>query len=154
MKTQGTMAFYHANGRGAGCAVKIELHPANAEAEGCVRVVLAPQKDAGTIPEFDWTNTIDFRLSPVDVARVLEVLRGVAESLEDGKGIFHRTRNASKAMRFYHVIEPRPGYCLEVFCKSVEGEECAERRLLFSTTEAFAVALALESSMGRLAFGD
>ena len=49
MKTQGQIGIYHANGKGTGCAIKIELHPAHDEVDGSVFIRLALQKTVGSV---------------------------------------------------------------------------------------------------------
>ena len=85
---------------------------------------------------------------------MLEVFRGVTESIEDGKGLFHRTREANIVFRMEHRIEPCPGYRISISRRLVESEELREAAIILTPTEAFALALALESSMSRIAFGD
>lgn len=161
MKTQGQIGIYHANGKGTGCAIKIELHPAHDEVDGSVFVRFAPQKTVGSVangthvyPTFDWDNALTLRLVIGEIASMIEVFRGVTESIADGKGLFHRTRDANIVFRMEHRIEPCPGYRISVSRRLVESEELREAAIILTPTEAFAIALALESSMSRIAFGD
>lgn len=68
LKTQNrpALAFYHANAKGTGCAVKMTLHPATVDAsgittDGYIELTAANQMTVGnrlgpnpTFPKFDW----------------------------------------------------------------------------------------------------
>ena len=88
----------------------------------------------------------------MDLAKILQVLRGNYESIDDGKGLYHRTINGFTVVRLYHRIEPIGGYVLDVSHKSNDGETV---RLIFSMTydEAFALAEAIDHAMIYVAFG-
>ena len=161
MKTQGTIGIYHANGKGTGCAINIELHPAHDETDGSVFIRFASQKTVGsdsdgtrTYPTFDWPNAITTRLTIVEIASVLEVFGGVKESIEDGKGFFHRSERAALVFRMEHRIEPCSGYWIETSRRLVDTDETQTAGIFLTPSEAYAIALALESSMSRIAFGD
>ena len=92
--------FYHPNGKGTGSALQLELHPAHEDTEGSVFLTMAPQRTIGmrtaddTVhPTFDWRNAVCLKLDLMDLAQILQVMRGVQESLADGKGLFHRSSN-------------------------------------------------------------
>ena len=114
-------AYYHANAKGTGSAVKLELHPAHDSTPGSVFVTLAaqltvggPQNGAHVFPTFDWKGALKLKLDRTDLSQILQVLRGVQESARDGRGLFHRSATGSALIRFEHQIEPRPGYLLSV----------------------------------------
>lgn len=97
------LAFYHANAKGTGCALKLERRPASAEAEGCFMATIANQMTVGdrrapnpVYPRFDWEGAIAFKLGFSDVCKMLQVLRGECESLEDGHGVYHRSARAAR----------------------------------------------------------
>jgi len=148
------LTYYHANGKGTGSALAIELHPAHDEVAGHFTAILAPQKTPpeASLPTFDWDNAVVVKLGVSDICEMLQVLRGYAESIEDGRGLFHRTREASIVIRFSHVIEPRPGYMLEIG-KTTDGET-RTLRIMLSPSEALALSLAIETSVSRIVFGD
>ena len=151
--------FYHPNGKGTGSALQLELHPAHEDTEGSVFLTIAPQRSIGvrmdtdTVhPTFDWRNAICLKLNLMDLAQLLQVLRGVQESLADGKGLFHRSSNASAIIKFEHRIEPVPGYLLDVSKKPLTGE-LRHVSFFFRASEAFACALMLEQALVYVAFG-
>ena len=144
----------HANARGTGTALRLELHPANTDSDGAILATIAPQNAMEPVASFDWNNSISvrFRLCLMDLAKILQVFRGNYESIDDGKGLYHRTINGFTVVRLYHRIEPIGGYVLDVAHKSNDGETV---RLVFSMTydEAFALAEAIDHAMLYVAFG-
>lgn len=151
--------FYHPNGKGTGSALQLELHPAHEDTEGSVFLTLAPQRTIGmrtaddTVhPTFDWRNAVCLKLDLMDLAQLLQVLRGVQESLADGKGLFHRSANASAVIKFEHRIEPVPGYLLDISKKPLTGD-LQRVSFFFRPVEAFACALMLEQALVYVAFG-
>ena len=151
--------FYHPNGKGTGSALQLELHPAHEDTEGSVFLTMAPQRTIGmrtaddTVhPTFDWRNAVCLKLDLMDLAQILQVLRGVQESLADGKGLFHRSSNASAIIKFEHRIEPVPGYLLDVSKKPLTGD-LMRVNFFFRPAEAFACALMIEQALVYVAFG-
>ena len=141
----------HANARGTGTALRLELHPARTDSDGSILATIAPQSST-TPASFDWDNAIPVRFDLLDLAKILQVFRGQYESINDGKGLYHRTINGFTVVRLYHRIEPIGGYVLDVSYKSNDGEPV---RLIFSMTydEAFALAEAIDHAMLYVAFG-
>ena len=142
----------HANARGTGTALRLELHPARTDSDGSILATIAPQNEIKPVASFYWNNSISVRLCLMDLAKILQVLRGNYESIDDGKGLYHRTINGFTVVRLYHRIEPIGGYVLDVSHKSNDGETV---RLIFSMTydEAFALAEAIDHAMLYVAFG-
>ena len=151
--------FYHPNGKGTGSAMQLELHPAHEDTEGSIFLTIAPQRGVGTRtenetvhPTFDWRNAVCLKLDLMDIAQLLQVLRGVQESIGDGKGLFHRSANATAVIRFEHRIEPSPGYVLDVSRKPLVGE-LQRVGFFFHHVEAFAFAAMMEQALVYVAFG-
>ena len=142
----------HANARGTGTALRLELHPARLDVEGSILATIAPQNTTKPVAEFDWENSISVRLGFLELAKILQVFRGQYESIDDGKGLYHRTINGFTVVRLYHRIEPIGGYVLDVAHKPNDGETV---RLVFSMTydEAFALAESIDHAMLYVAFG-
>ena len=147
-----TITICHANARGTGTALRLELHPANTDSDGSILATIAPQNAMKPVASFDWNNSISVRLRLMDLAKILQVFRGNYESIDDGKGFYHRTINGFTVVRLYHRIEPIGGYVLDVAHKPNDGETV---RLVFSMTydEAFALAEAIDHAMLYVAFG-
>ena len=153
------IGLYHPNGKGTGSAITIDTE--SGSTYNYVHLKLARQKtvamrtaDGETFPTFDWEHQTEVHLKIVDVAEMLQVFRGCQESIADGKGLFMRDANGHAIVKLEHRIEPVHGYVLEVSSKAEGSDETEKTHFFFRTTEAFAVALALEQSMGKLAFGD
>ena len=155
--------YLHPNARGTGSAVRISLYPASVTSDGfrcpgSLFVEIAPQL---TIPSadgvytavnFDWTRSISFSLHRDDLAHMIQVLRGMEESIDDGKGLFYRGQTSNKIVKFSHQIEPRPGYTIHASEKYASGD-MKSYSFSFTTNEAVALCLAMEQSMMYVCFG-
>ena len=141
----------HANMKGTGTALRLELHPARTDSDGSILAKIA-QQSSTTPASFDWDNAILVRFDLLELAKILQVFRVQYESINDGKGFYHRTINGFTVVRLYHRIEPIGGYVLDVSHKSNDGDTV---RLIFSMTydEAFALAEAIDHAMIYVAFG-
>ncbi|MBR4653667.1 MAG: hypothetical protein IKO72_09930 [Kiritimatiellae bacterium] len=153
------LSYYHPNGRGTGGAVQFELHPAHGSTDGSIFATFARQKTVGTheggvrtFPRFDWSNRICVKLDMSDLMQILQVFRGIQESIADGKGLFHRSASACTVVRLEHRIEPQPGYVFEACRKPLEGEP-SRAGVVFTAAEALGLSLAIEQSMDVIAFG-
>ena len=153
------LSYYHPNGRGTGGAVQFELHPAHGSTDGSIFAVFARQKTIGsrdgavrTFPRFDWANRICVKLDMNDLLQMLQVFRGMQESIADGKGLFHRSEHGSTVVKLEHRIEPQPGYIFEAWRNPVEGEP-SHTGVVFTVSEALGLSLAIEQSMDVIAFG-
>lgn len=151
--------YYHANAKGTGSAIKFELHPAHDDTPGSIFVSLAMQKTVGTLqggtqifPTFDWKNRISLKLDRTDLSQILQVLRGMQESILDGKGLYHTSPTGNSIIKFAHQIDPRPGYMLSVWKKLPSGEQM-NAYFIFDVNEAFTLMLALERAMMYVCFG-
>ena len=149
----------HPSPSGKGSALRLELHPAHGSVTGCIMIELARQKsvvsvqgEVTTFATFDWDNAIVAKLCVGDIAQMLMVFRGMQESIQDGKGIFHRTATANAIIKFSHQIEPRPGYLLSVSSKPFDGE-LKDAYIMLRMEEAIWLSTAIEASMGVLVFG-
>lgn len=158
-----SLTLYHANGKGTGSAVKLTLRPATTINPGVVIADIAPQTSLcdrsstpPVYPRFDWDNALKVKLDFTDLAKVLQVLRGETESVDDGKGFFHRYADNYQLIKFRHMIEPVCGYSLEVYKTSTnDGERVNEStaRIFLSNAEALGLSLAIEHSFAAIAFG-
>lgn len=148
------MTMHHANAKGTGTALRLELHPARPDADGSILATIAPQKSPTTAPyfSFDWDKAIDFRLRFLDLAKVLQVFRGHFESIDDGKGLFLRTAKGCTVVRLAHRIEPVGGYVLDVSHRPNGGETvCMSFAMTYD--EAFALSEAIGQAMLYVSFG-
>ena len=154
------LSYYHPNGRGTGGAIQFELHPAHGCTDGSIFATFARQKTVGTcegsvrtFPRFDWANRICVKLDMSDLLQMLQVFRGMQESIADGKGLFHRSTHSNTIVKLEHRIEPQPGYLLEAFRRPLEGGEPSHAGVVLTVSEALGLSLAIEQSMDVIAFG-
>lgn len=154
-------ALYHANAKGTGCAMKMDLHPAHDAKDGCIMLSLASQKTVGqrggerpVFATFDWENRICVKLDFADICRMLQVLRGECESIDDGKGLYHRSPRHTTRIVLRHMLEPVQGYSLEVYRSSPGGaDDDRSARIILSAAEAMGIGIAFENSIGVICFG-
>ena len=149
----------HASASGRGSAIRFELHPAHGRTAGHIFIEVARQKSVASVQgetpsfaTFDWENKICCKMGLGDLAQMVMVFRGMQESIQDGKGLFHRSAKANTVIKFSHQIEPRPGYMFSASCKPFDGELRAVF-FVFSPEEAVWFSTALEAAMGVLVFG-
>lgn len=154
-------AIYHPNGKGMGCALRMNLHPAHDRRDGCIMLELANQRTIGdrraatpTFPTFDWENRLAVKLGFSDLCKMLQVLRNENETLEEGKGLFHRSARYATRIVLRHLTEPIQGYSFEIYRNSANKSD-ADRsaRIIFTPWEALGIALAIEDSIGVVCFG-
>jgi len=153
------LTYYHANAKGSGSAVKFDLVPASATADGCMYLTIANQLTVGnrnaetpTFSTFDWEKSIVVKLGFGDLCKLLQVFRGECESLDDGKGLYHRSVKSafSTNIRLRHLVEPVCGYHLEVYrTGSVE----TSAKFCLAPAEALGLCEVITSSLLMVAFG-
>ena len=154
-----SLVFYRANAKGTGSAMKMELHPAHGDTAGSIMMYLASQKTVGDYrgpnpiyPTFDWENPITVKLDFIDLSKMLQVFRGECENIEEGRGLVHRSPKGLTYIRLAHLVEPIPGYRLEVeFYAGMLNVE--KRSIMLAPYEALGLTAAIESSLGVICFG-
>lgn len=151
------MKLYHDNTRGTGTAVNIVM------SLGALVFDVARQDpnverylphDGRFVSSFDWGDSQPFRLNVIDASKMLQVLRGCAESVNDGKGICHKTHTSFINVRFTHVVDPVPGYRFVGVVKSSVKDEPDVREFFFTVDEGFALSIALEGAIKEMFFYD
>lgn len=160
-----SFAIYHPNPRGTGCAMKLTMIPAfvgaDGDVDGCIMMKLARQRPVGAgaagephHPSFDWENAICVKLGFNDLCKMLQVFRGECETLEDGRGLFHRAAVGNSRIFMKHSVEPVAGYTLDVY-RNVPGRTDADvnAHMHLYPWEALGVSLAFENSFGTICFG-
>lgn len=157
--TRPTLTMYHPNGKGTGSAIRLELHPAHDDTAGSIMATIATQLTTGNCmgsmlvyPRFDWEGAITVKLDFTDISKMLQVFLGECESLEDGRGLFHKSTRGTSKIILRHLVEPINGYMLEVYRKTSDSED-SNARIFLSPYEALGLATAIESSMGVICFG-
>jgi len=154
------LTFYHPNAKGTGCAVEFELHPARDDADGAIWMRAANQMTVGdrrgpspTYPRFDWENRLCVKLDFSDLCKILQVFRGECESLDDGRGLYHASAKANTRIVLRHLLEPVPGYSLEIYRTLRDGGEDASAHIFFNSAEALGLCESIAGSMSVLTFG-
>jgi len=154
-----SLTFYHASPRGTGSALKMALHPAHDDTDGCIMATFANQATVGggrgperTFSRFDWETTVCVKLDFADLCKILQVFRGECESLEDGKGLYHRSPSGSVKIQLSHHVDPVAGYSFSV---SKTLADASERRvqIFFTPWEALGLCEAITSQLGVICFG-
>lgn len=154
------LSFYHPNAKCTGCAVKFALHPAHDNVDGSIWLSVANQKSVGdrrgpnpTFARFDWENSINVKLDFSDLCKILQVLRGECESIDDGHGLYHKSVRAATRIVFRHNVEPVQGYSLELY--RVPAGDGVEQRahIMFTSAEALGLCEAISSALYLVGFG-
>ena len=156
--TRPTLTMYHPNSKGTGSAIRLELHPAHDDTAGSIMATIATQLTTGNCtgsmpvyPKFAWDGAITVKLDFTDISKMLQVFRGECESIEDGRGLFHKSTRGTTKITLRHIVEPIHGYMLEFYRKT--SEEDSNARIFLLPSEALGLATAIESSMGVICFG-
>ena len=154
------LVIYHANATNTGSAARFQLHPARDSKDGSIHVLLAKQLTVGggstnlpMFPTFDWDCGIEVKLGFADVCALLQVFRGECESVNDGKGLYHRSAMYSTRIVFRHVVEPMNAYSFEVYRTYRDGGVDESAHIMFTSAEALGLGCLLESSMAAMCFG-
>lgn len=154
------MRFFHPNAKGTGCALSLELQPASGDGDGCIMASFANQLTVGnrqasipTYPTFNWESAVTVKLDFSDLCRILQVLRGECESIDEGKGLYHRSSKAGTKINIRHLIDPVQGYVFEVRRIANEGGAESRAMIIFTPWEALGVAESIAGSMSAICFG-
>lgn len=152
--------LYHPNSRGTGCAIRITARAASRHQDGAIYLTFINQLTIGDrakgIPaKWDGDGRQTIKLDIVETGELLQVLRGEIEEIADGRGIVHRQHatKTTKTLKFRHVVDPVPGYVLELYTHQDEGEETAHR-IILNGAESLVLAEAIGGEVRAMAFGD
>lgn len=156
------LSFYHANSKNSGSAARFELVPATGVRDGAIFLTLAPQKsiangtrEQGTrqFATFDWQNRITVKLNFSDLCHMLLVLNGKSDNIAAGKGLFHDSRDATTVINLARQDEPYAGYALDISRRNKGSDSGTRLRILLNHTEAYGLAIVLESALSVVALG-
>lgn len=154
------LTMYHPNGKGTGCAVALELHPAHDRTDGCIMLKAANQMTIGdkrgpnpTFPRFDWEGAVSVKLDFNDLCKILQVFRGECETIDDGHGLYHRSPRGTTRIVLRHLIEPVVGYSLELYRTPAAGDGETRSHILFSPAEALGLCESISGAMSVITFG-
>lgn len=159
------LSIYHANGKNTGTALQLEIEPATPDRDGAVFLTIAKQKTVANLgsqgpdrfASFDWANKTTVKLGFLEVAEILMVFGGQANSLmHAGKdGLYHNSAQATTSIELKRSEDPAcPGYLLGVG-RTPKADPNARQfyAFAFRPSEASALRAALTAEMGLLAFG-
>ncbi len=157
---QGSIAFYHANSKGTGAALRFELKPPGGRRNGCIFMEMAQQKTTAgggngnrTPATFDWESKATVKLSFMDTCEFLAVLQLKKADLgANGRGLYHV--NGEKDT----IISMRPntqrkGYTIGISRKDRQGQQLFKGHFLVSPTEAIGLEAILSAALFHMAFG-
>lgn len=89
----------------------------------------------------------DIPLDPDGIAKVIQVLRGESESIDDGKGIFGKDIDENKVFRLRHKVEPIPGYEFTIVTVADDTADWKGEKDLIAFTATPSEALALQFAL-------
>lgn len=154
------LTFYRANARCTGGALKLEVHPAHDDVDGSIMATFAKQLTVGNrhvtppvFATFDWENSICVKFDFNDLTKILEVFRGIKESLEDGKGLFHVSPAGTTKISLRHLVDLDGAYAFDVSRNKLGSLESKNAHIMLSSNEAYGLAIAIEDSLGVICFG-
>lgn len=154
------LAFFHPNPKGTGSAIKFELKPALPNQDGAIMVTGMNQQTIGDLrgltpvfPKFNWEDRIVVKLDFTDLSKMLEVLRGSRESLNDGAGICHTVLGCNTRISLTHSTLVDSEYVFEMYrCwNNKKGERSF--RIVFESFEAIGIEAAITGAMIFVSFG-
>lgn len=156
---QPKLKFAHPNAKGTGSLVEMWISPGTETFSGSLMVTFARQKTTGGIengnrilPTFDHANKICVKLTVFEVGTMLQVFDGFLNSIEEGKGFFHKSAKGHTVVTLEHILEPIPGYLFSVSRKPIDGE-LQRQWIRLSPSEAFTLSYTLKQALLYMAFG-
>jgi len=157
----GRVALYHANTKGTGAAMRLELK-LNHDRDGrpdCFFLEMANQKtkpchelNGRQLATFDWENKATVKLDFGDVCEMLTVLEGNQTGAGNKqKGIYHETGHASTIISL-NKSDRGAGYVLGISRKSKGGEEVFKGFIVVSEAEAIGLRSVLHTGLFFMSF--
>lgn len=154
-----SLELRHANAKGTGSALRARLILGEDQESRGILLGLAPQLTVGSrlganpvAATFDVKNAKCAFLGFVEVAQLLQVLRGETESISEGKGIWQMYEDGVVIVKFEHRVDPCFGYDLQVLSRQ-EGREEESVHLFLSPAESLGLCEAFAVAMKQIAFG-
>jgi len=157
---QGRIAFYHANSKGTGAALRFEFKPPAGRRNGCFFMEMAKQKTTASgggskrsHATFDWESKATVKLSFMDACEFLAVLQLKQPSLgANGKGLYHVNGDKDTVIGMRTNTE-RKGYTVGISRKDKQGQQLFKGHFLISPTEAIGLEAVLSAALFHMAFG-
>jgi hypothetical protein len=138
------MVVSHPNYTLTGTRLIVSITPATNEKEGHLTLRLQMQLSD---QRWDEENESIIRLSQIEVAKFIAVMRGYEESIDDSKGILHRIDESYCVARFRHMIEPAQGYVLTI------ENDSGPVSILLNTYEAISLCEVMQVALYHVVFG-
>ena len=156
---QSKFKLVHANAKNTGSAVDMIVRPATEQEVGYLMVSFAPQKTVAEIscgkrimPTFNYERKIGVKLTIFEVAQIVGVLDGHQESLEDGKGLYHKSSKGVAVIGLTHKVESAVGYWFSVKRNPNESDE-QKVGIFLSPVEGRTLSIILKQAMFYMGFG-
>ncbi|MBL7077640.1 MAG: hypothetical protein ISS31_09215 [Kiritimatiellae bacterium] len=157
---QGRIAFYHANSKGTGAALRFEFKPPAGRRNGCFFMEMAKQKTQASgngskraHATFDWESKATVKLSFMDACEFLAVLQLKQPSLgTNGKGLYHVNGDKDTVIGMRTNTE-RKGYTVGISRKDKQGQQIFKGHFLISPTEAIGLEAIFSAALFHMAFG-
>lgn len=140
----------HPNDKGTGSALRIAYVRELGAKSRTLTVAIAPQNCGGGVP-FVWDCGVSFALDFTDAAHVLQVFRGECESINEHKGLFHTTLDATNVFQMKHDILPTFGYVIEISNQFTDTHEIHRGRFVLTPAESLGLCEAISGMMSKLA---
>ena len=136
---------------GGGLALDVAYHEGD---DGADLLVSFLRQEGETVTDEDaWTAT----LGVLQATHLVDLARGREKCILSGRGVFCRSRDGSLDFRLYGDAVAADGKTVSSYRLDLRawrgGEKVGRRRLYLSPAEMNAVALAVESAIGAVAFG-
>lgn len=156
---QPKLRIVHPNAKNTGSQIEFLVRPASDLETGGLMVSFTSQKTVGdfsngkrVMATFDYENKITVKLSALEVSQMVAVFDGYTESIDDGKGLFHKSMKGTAVIGLTHKVEPTPGYWLSVKRKPTEGDE-KKVGIFITPNEAYMLSIMLKQGIFYMGFG-
>ena len=155
------LSFDHANSAGTGSQLVVDIEKSEDGNGGFVVLTIRPQT---SLPEFDssgrrrayaqFGSMADATacLTAKQIVHILGVLEGRADSVLGGKGLYSCNDGAETVVHADKMKERPFGYALHIRVR--QDGDVFDQRIVINQSEALAIAKAVNSVFGMLAFGD
>jgi hypothetical protein len=160
-RRQGRLTYYHANGKGTGAVMQIDmrLNEGDERRYDCFFLTMARQKsvaakvDGRDVPaSFDWDGRVAVKLGFGDVCELLAVLEGRRDTAgQSGKGLYHASGDGSTIVEFSRQSD-REAYGLAVSRKGSDGAQVFRGQMILSDAEAIGLRCVFQQGLFFLSF--
>lgn len=153
------LTYEHGSKKGVGSRLCVDIEDGRDGKTSRIRIDIYRQsndKDTACAGAKKWEfaddNPATAALTVPQCAHILSVLRGENKSILGGKGLVVAEDGCTAIVHIDAIAKPYDSFQLHIKTQWANGEK-SEGRFLLNLTEALALKTALESAMGRVAFG-